>query len=225
MKAKRTIPCGLFAVIMVMALGMMVVACDTDMDVDNDVDVGNGASGWSNESVFDFPAFLAGFPLGNIAGGGRWPVWSTGQPAPPWSTAELSIVASGGARALRVPFGGAHGVDILLAGASGVGANLGYRLEIHGRIVVIATGNAATTQLAAIRSVDGGTPGDNLTTPGASMNIPASSGFMVYRVIQDADLARIPNDWRPGSSLRLVNQPSAPATVMYVTDILVFPRL
>ena len=168
--------------------------------------------------LFDFQAFLANLPLGNIAGGGAWPVWSTG------NTLSVVVDESSGERALSVSFGGAHGVDIRLAGANSVLAVLGRRLEFSGRIFVIATGEAPATssfpnmwpfQLAAIRSAGGQDPSANLTSVPI---MPPSPEFVVSRVITAGDLATSATP-----TLRLVNEPSNPATVMYVTDIRVLP--
>ena len=208
MKTKRTFVCGFSVAILAL---VAVVSCDNDPDL--------------GPSVYDFQAFLAGLPLGNLANDGAWPVWNTGQPGllpALGGPNHLSVVAEpGGGRALRVPFGGAHGIDVLLTGANGVGAQIGYTLEIRGRIVVIETGAAAATQRAAIRSAGGQTINDNLV----SVSITAgSSSFAIQRVIQAADLAAPTGAFPPGPTLRLVNEPSALSTVMFVTDILVFQR-
>ena len=214
MKAKRIYAYGFFAAILV--FGLMVASCDNNNNPGDDSQ--GSTTRPDGDSLYDFQGFLADLPLGNLEG--RWPVWNTGQPGLPpifGGPNHLSVVnESGGGRALRVPFGGAHGVDILLTGANSVGVILGDRLEIHGRIVVIATGAAATTQLAAIRSVDGGHPNDNLVEEPITGTSPE---FVIYRVIMAADFVPLAGDWRSGPSLRLVNQPSAPSTVMYVTDI------
>ncbi|MCL2190696.1 MAG: hypothetical protein FWB79_01760 [Treponema sp.] len=199
---KRALACGLLAAILVTA-----VSCDNNPDF--------------GDSVYDFQDFLAGLPVGSISGA-RWPVQSTGN--------TLSVVEEpGGGRALRVSFGGAHGVDVLLTGDNGVGVGQGYALEIRGRIVVIATGEAPATssfpgmwpfQLAAIRSAFGEDPSTNLVQVSVR---PPSPEFVIRRVIRSRDLAAPVGGRAPGPTLRLVNEPSNFLTAMYVTDILVLP--
>jgi len=205
MKVKRVSAYGLFAAIL--AFGMMAASCDNN----------NNPMRPDGGSLYDFQGFLAGLPLGVLAGGGSWPVWSTGN--------ILSVVELDDRRALRVSSGGAHGVDLLLAGANSLGVSQGDWLEIHGRIIVIATGEAPETssfpsmwpfQLAALRSALGQDPSSNLVS--ASI-IPPSPEFVLHRVIRSVDLVQV--GWPPGPSLRLVNEPSNPGTAMFVTDILV----
>ena len=203
-----------------LALALVLTGCDTGTGPDTDTDITLPETTPPDTiPSFNFPAFLASLPVGPVPSGGRWPVWSAGNTISVWEEEP------GGERALRASFGGAHGVDILLSGANGIGVREGDTLEIHGRIIVIATGEAPETssfpnmwpfQLAAIRSALGGDPSTNL----ASVPItPPSPNFVVQHVIRATDL--VPVGWPPGPTLRLVNEPSNPATAMYVTNILV----
>jgi len=221
---KRVLRLAIWA-ILVLAFGLAIVSCPVGTDENGSGSGGNGGgggnggagengTGFDTSSVYDFQAFLATLPVAPVPGGGSWPVWSAGN--------TISVVEADGARALSVSFGGSHGVDLLLTSdtANGVGANLGYMLEIHGRIIVIATGAPATTQLAAIRSALGENPSFNLVeTP----IVAGSPNFVIRRIITAADVAG--GGWPPGPSLRLVNQPSNMGTVMHVTDIRVFRPL
>jgi len=227
-------------IILVLAFGMAVVSCP----VGNELNGSNGSGSDSSvdytnfdttSSVYDFQAFLASRQLGILGttgdNNGAWPVWNAGQPRLEPIPNHLSIVEEpSGGRALRVPFGGSHGVEIRLIGADSIGANIGYMLEIHGRIVLVGTNNAPTStpfpqwpfQLAAIRSAGGGEPRFNLVT---RQIIPPSPNFVIQRVIRPADHTPAAGGWPPGSTLRLVNEPSNGGTVMYVTDIQVFRPL